>query len=392
MSKKKLAGIIVGCIVAIIVVTVLVNLHNQVHQQQSTRHSLSVNCSPSSEVGSVSLFPPGATYAPSTQVTLTASPASGYAFDNWSGDASGTEPTITVTMDSNKNIVANFVGNVSNPPIQVSLDFFAIKDTHQPSVSFGLNTIQLYVLVDDGEESMAYSYPSSGEGIPMKYFQLVDLGQQTVFDTSSVGDYLRVSVLAYSSPDREATLSIARALEAFEPSIGPLLDFYERLPQEKELIGWYEHTWYRADEWGAEQAIYEAEGQGDLRLWFRIWANTEPAPISQPLFVPDVEIQDVKLPTDAKPGSVLIIGSKQYPITLSLTNDEEFDVPIKWEAESSMTGKFDQGEDTVPKNGHLDITRLYWWEAGDRTITYTIYYYWNDAKLDTWSGTLNVTS
>lgn len=280
-------------------------------------------------------------------------------------------------------------GNVSNPPIQVTLDFFGIKDTHQPSVSFGLNTIQLYVLVDDGEKSMAYSYPSSGEGVSMKYFQLVDLGQQTVFGTSSICDYLRVSVLAYSCPDKEATLSVGRALEAFEPSIGPLLDFYERLPQEKELIGWYEHTWYGVDEWGTKQAEYEAEGTGDLRLWFRIWSDEEPAPISKPLFIPEVRIENVELPNDARPEYPCIVPTK-YPITLSLVNNEEFDVHIKWEAESSMTDNFDHGEATVPKNGRLDISKPYCWEAGERTITYAIYYYWNNAKLDTWSGTLNV--
>lgn len=184
---------------------------------------------------------------------VTASPASGYTFDCWSGSASGTEPTITVTMDSNKNIVANFVGNVGNPPIQVTLDYFGIKDTHQPSVTVAPNRIQLYVVVDDGKTKMEFGYPSSGEGIPMEYFQLEDLGQQTIFHTSSVGDHLTISVLAYSCADKEATLSLGRALQAFEPSMGPLLDFYERLPQSKELIGWYEHTWYASDEWGTER-------------------------------------------------------------------------------------------------------------------------------------------
>jgi hypothetical protein len=103
-----------------------------------------------------------------------------------------------------------------------------------------------------------------------------------------------------------------------------------------------------------------------------------------------VRIENVKLPTDARPEYPCYIPTK-YPITLSLVNNEEFDVPIKWEAESSMTGKFDHGEATIPKNGRLDISKPYCWEAGERTITYTIYYYWNNAKLDTWSGSLNVT-
>jgi len=273
----------------------------------------------------------------------------------------------------------------TTPAIQVTLDFFGIKDTHQPPVYVAPNGIQLYVVADDGKTRMEFSYPSSGEGIPMEYFQLEDLGAQTIFHTSSVGDYFRISVLAYSCADKEATLSLGRALQAWKPEMGPLLDFYERLPQSKELIGWYEHTWYATDEWGIKQGEYEAEGNGDLKLWFRIWSNEQPAPISRPRFVPEVRIEDVKLPTNAKPGSYL-------PITLSLVNSEEFDVPIRWEAVSSITREFDSGTATVSRNGKLlEITKSYWWEAGYRTITYTVYYYYNNAKLDTWSGTLNIT-
>jgi hypothetical protein len=344
-------------------------------------YSLTTNVSPS---GSGSVSPPSGQYEEGTQITLTAAASSAYQFASWSGDISGTEPTITVTMNSNKRIVANFVGN---PPIQAALDFFGIKNTHQPSATAVSNRTQLYVVADDGKKTWNFAYPSNGEGIVMTYFQLEDLSQQKIFDTSRVGDYFRISALAYSCADNEATLSVLRALQQYKPSMGPLVDFYDKLPLSKELIGWYEHTWLPVDEWGTEQARYAAEGSGDLRLWFRIWSNTEPAAFSKPLFVPDVRIENVKLPTNARPGC-----EQRYPITLSLVNNEEFDVPIEWEAESSMVGEFDHGEAIVPKNGQLDITKNYWWEAGERTITYTIYYYWNNAKIDTWLGSLNVTS
>jgi hypothetical protein len=52
---------------------------------------------------------PGAhTYPQGQQVTVTAIPASGYRFSYWSGDASGTSASITVTVDRNKSITANF--------------------------------------------------------------------------------------------------------------------------------------------------------------------------------------------------------------------------------------------------------------------------------------------
>lgn len=58
--------------------------------------------------GTVLLSPEGGTYDKGTQVTLTAVPAEGWQFANWSGDLTGIYRTATVTMDSDKNIVANF--------------------------------------------------------------------------------------------------------------------------------------------------------------------------------------------------------------------------------------------------------------------------------------------
>jgi uncharacterized repeat protein (TIGR02543 family) len=48
------------------------------------------------------------TYYEGTVVNITAIPATGWQFDNWSGDASGTNATISVTMTANKTVTANF--------------------------------------------------------------------------------------------------------------------------------------------------------------------------------------------------------------------------------------------------------------------------------------------
>ncbi len=64
-------------------------------------------------VGYVSVSPDKPAYGAGEVVTLTAildSWAVGsYEFDHWSGDASGTSPTTTVTMDRDKVVVAHFV-------------------------------------------------------------------------------------------------------------------------------------------------------------------------------------------------------------------------------------------------------------------------------------------
>lgn len=111
MSKGKLAGIIIGCTIAVILVIVLV-IPPLLQTQTAVRgpeltpiYTLSIGVSPS---GAGSVSPSGGGYIWGAQVTLTASSASGYTFDYWSGGASGTTPTVTITMDSPKSITANF--------------------------------------------------------------------------------------------------------------------------------------------------------------------------------------------------------------------------------------------------------------------------------------------
>ncbi len=48
-------------------------------------------------------------YADGTVANITASPSTEYIFQNWTGSASGSSPTTTVTMDSDKSVIANFV-------------------------------------------------------------------------------------------------------------------------------------------------------------------------------------------------------------------------------------------------------------------------------------------
>jgi endoglucanase len=64
--------------------------------------------------GSVELTPSGGLYEQGTQVTLLALPDDGWNFANWSGDLTGTDSLITITMDSDKDVAANFTE--SNSP------------------------------------------------------------------------------------------------------------------------------------------------------------------------------------------------------------------------------------------------------------------------------------
>ena len=50
-------------------------------------------------------------YIAGTVVTVTGSPSTGYQFDHWSGDATGTSSVTTVTMDGNKSVTGYFISS-----------------------------------------------------------------------------------------------------------------------------------------------------------------------------------------------------------------------------------------------------------------------------------------
>ncbi|WP_299159428.1 LamG-like jellyroll fold domain-containing protein [uncultured Eudoraea sp.] len=70
------------------------------------RYNLNTTISPI-EGGSVS--PSSGTFDSGETFTLIATPSENYDFINWSGDATGTTNTVSVTIDSDKNITATFV-------------------------------------------------------------------------------------------------------------------------------------------------------------------------------------------------------------------------------------------------------------------------------------------
>jgi len=97
LSKKNLVVIIVVAIIAIILGVTLAT--------PTVTCTLSASVNPP-QAGSVS--PSGGEYELDAQVKLTASAANGYAFDYWSGSTAGTSPTVTITMDSDRSLTANF--------------------------------------------------------------------------------------------------------------------------------------------------------------------------------------------------------------------------------------------------------------------------------------------
>ena len=79
----------------------------EVYEPQVTSFTLSVTAG---NGGSVNTS--GGTYAQGTSVTITATPNDGYSFTGWSGNATGSETSLTITISGNTSITANFEATI----------------------------------------------------------------------------------------------------------------------------------------------------------------------------------------------------------------------------------------------------------------------------------------
>lgn len=75
--------------------------------KNSQRCILNISVSPEG-AGYIRQDPLGGIYDIGTTVTITAHANNGYKFDHWDGDVSGSDPTIQITMDKDKDIIAYF--------------------------------------------------------------------------------------------------------------------------------------------------------------------------------------------------------------------------------------------------------------------------------------------
>jgi len=125
LSKKKLAAIMVPCVIAIIAVIVITNPRQPTPAGQT--YTLTTRISPS---GAGSISPPGGECQSGVQVALTASPASGYRFVNWTGDVSTIadleDASTTITMNDHYSITANFALEILE--IRDWYDLDAVRD------------------------------------------------------------------------------------------------------------------------------------------------------------------------------------------------------------------------------------------------------------------------
>lgn len=71
--------------------------------------------------GEIRANPTGSLYAAGSEVRLHAIPSSGQVFSHWSGDGTGSNRDLTVIMDRNKSVSANFTADTSIGSLQVNI-------------------------------------------------------------------------------------------------------------------------------------------------------------------------------------------------------------------------------------------------------------------------------
>jgi len=261
----------------------------------------------------------------------------------------------------------------THPSLNVTVDYIGIKNAYT-SVDKYHSNVKIIVVVNDGKTN---SDPITIPSASMTYFETREINQR-VFQTSSVGDYLKVSIMAYNVYNRDDTLSLLSAFEKLgQPVAGSFRTIVESLPKES-YIGYYDSIWYPADNWGI--GSYEEKGVDNFRVWFRIGAGSEPPLIPKPEFLPDIKIKDVTIPSSISLGQW---GNHQVTHKFTLENNENFAIGVRWAANSSMTGDFDSGTVDLPGNGSKEITKQYTYnKEGTAAITYKIYYAYNGKQLD----------
>lgn len=159
MDKRKLRLILLGIVGTIILVIGIAaaNIYSK------PPHTLSINVIPS---GAGSVSPSGGEYKSGVQVTVIASPASGYTFDYWTGSASGTTSNITITMDWDTSLTANFKAISTISAVSVDYEVTLLADSAYLSVRVeGPQKSYDIILLDSEGESVGYGFISSDDMI-----------------------------------------------------------------------------------------------------------------------------------------------------------------------------------------------------------------------------------
>ncbi len=171
----------------------------------------------------------------------------------------------------------------------------------------------------------------------MAFFQVIALhdNMSPEIFTGSVTGSLTVLVAAYNvnkGPITKANMDILGQWLG-TPEVG----FLKSAVPDKELVGYYWHTWSPSEKWGIGTNYQGDPNKDNFIPWIRIGSRQMPAPVPKPVLKPNVGIKSLSLPPDARVSSGFLVTS--YYTTFRLVNNESIDVAVNWQANSSITGK-----------------------------------------------------
>ena len=135
--------------------------------------------------GSVGKSPDQPDYDFGTLVDLTATPATGWHFVGWSGDASGDANPLQVTMDGNKNITATFAINTYTLTVTPVGSGSVGKSPDQPDYPHG-TLVDLTATADAGWTFTGWSGDASGSTNPL---QVTMDGNKNITATFTINTY-----------------------------------------------------------------------------------------------------------------------------------------------------------------------------------------------------------
>ena len=124
--KISFNGFIIKLSALLICSFLLITCSEEIEVEAEIRYNLEVLATPN---GSGAVTPSAGTYSAESVIELTALPADGWEFVEWTGDYVGTDNPITVTFDDSKSITANF---------SLVQDFFI---SQSPSYNYPNNTV-----------------------------------------------------------------------------------------------------------------------------------------------------------------------------------------------------------------------------------------------------------
>ena len=164
-----------------------------------TNGTINVNPTPSNVINN------SGTFADGTVVSLTAVPDSGYQFDGWSGDATGTTNPLSITMDADKTVTAIFsqIQRTLNVTI-VGNGTVTLASGSATNGTYADGTVlSLVATPDAGYGFTGFTGDATGTTSPFSITMDADKNITATFSaTASVNDINRLDFEMYPNPTK----------------------------------------------------------------------------------------------------------------------------------------------------------------------------------------------